>query len=159
MVMGVVGTAIDRVIRLPVGQIGRHICLAQEDGARSLQLADHSGIAKCYVVGIGLMTPAGGKPFDIEAFLDCHGNAEQGAFTRRTIIRHRLGPIPRPVEICHHHGVDVRIQTLDPRDGSLHRVERGHLAPAHLFCKFDSTGIVGQRRVSHDVSSWVGNVG
>ena len=159
MVVRIVGAAVDRIVRLPIRQIGRDIGLAEDDRTRCFQLRDHACIAPRDVSDMRLVSPAGRQALDVETFLDRHRHAEQRLIGLRTLDGHRAGAVQRAIEIRHHHRIDMRIEVLDPRNRRLDRFERCHLGPADRGRGFDGTGFVRQRGIGHAVSSIAANVG
>src|SRR3546814_16672054 len=64
------------------------------------------------------------QPGYVEAFLDRHRYAEQRLVRSGRRAVHRPGGFERAFEVADHHRIDMRIETLDPRDGILHRFAR-----------------------------------
>src|SRR3546814_20730962 len=70
------------------------------------------------------MPPAGWQSGYVEAFLDRHRYAEQRLVRSGRRAVHRPGGFERAFEVADHHRIDMRIETFDPRDGILHRLDR-----------------------------------
>jgi hypothetical protein len=147
--MGVAAAAIDRVEALPVGEVHRHVGLADDDRARCLQPPHQLGIVRGDGVLEARMAEGGGKPFDVEAFLDRHRHAEQRLIGSGTRLVHRLCGFVGPFEIGHGERVDIRIELLYPHDRSVDCL--GHAAPpvTDFSSRGESAGFVGQLRIGH----------
>jgi hypothetical protein len=143
VIVRIVGPAIDRIVRLPVGEVGRDIGLAEDDRAGALELADHPGVARGDRVGIFAVTPGSRQAADIEAFLDRHRHAEQRLVLGQPPGGHGLGLFLRAVEVGHHHRVDMRVEMFDPRNRRFDRLEWRHLSMADRARNLDRTGFRG----------------
>ena len=122
--MRIARTPVNRVARLPIRQIGRHVGLADEDRTCALEPLDDERIALGDVVGEPFVAPAGGQAGDIETFLDRHRHAEQRPIVARRLPVERLGSGARTFEIAHDDRVDLHVAILDPRDCGFHRLAR-----------------------------------
>ena len=75
--MRVIGPAIDRIVRLPVGQFGRDIGLADNHRARPLEALHNQGISIRQVVAGMLQTPCRWRACQMKAFLHRHWDAKK----------------------------------------------------------------------------------
>ena len=75
---GIAGGAVDRVGALPVRQHFRDIGFAEDDRAGLFEFGNDRGVVIRDIVTERFATPAGRQAGDVEAFLQCHRDAEQG---------------------------------------------------------------------------------
>ncbi len=104
----IVGGAVDRVEGLPVGELGTDVGLADDDGARVLEAADHDGVLSNVDLVRTRDAPCGGQSGDVEGLLDRHRKAEQGAPV--AVQQRRVGPRrshARPLEVANDHRVEI----------------------------------------------------
>ena len=78
-VPGVVGGAVDRVVALEVGQVQRHVALAEDHRACRLEPVDHQRVRRGGVVLARQVAPGGGLADQVEGFLHRHRQAVQRA--------------------------------------------------------------------------------
>ena len=76
---GIVRPPVDGVGGLPVGQHGRDIGLAQQDGARGAGALDGGGVVLGDEVAPLRHAAGSGQANHVEGLLDRHGEAEEGA--------------------------------------------------------------------------------
>jgi hypothetical protein len=145
----VAGAAIDRVDALPVGQVDRHIGLADDDRARRLQPLHQQRILQGDLVLEARMAPGGREPGDIEALLDGHRHAEQRLVKPPGRGVHRLGCGIGGLEIRHREGIDGAIAFLDPSDRRVDRLRHAELARADCQRGGEGTRLVGELRIGH----------
>ena len=124
-IVGIVGGAIDRIRRLPVGERHRHVGLADDHGAGGLQPLDRDGILGRPPVLEGGNAPGRRQPRDVERLLHGHRQTEQrpALAARQRLVGSDRG-LACPVEVTHHHGVDGFVERLDARDGLVEQLDR-----------------------------------
>jgi hypothetical protein len=120
--------------RLPVGEVERHVGLAEEHRAGAEQAVDDRGVPPRDVVPKSGDAPRGGETGDVVGFLDRHGHAVertphpppgQGAVGRAR-------PSARSREIAHDDGIERGVVLLDPGQIELEKLETAYLALADV---------------------------
>ena len=78
-VPGIAGHSVDVVVTLPIEQLERHICFAEDDGAGALCPPDKDSVLFRHEVLELRDTPRRRQSSDIVGFLDRYRHTEQGS--------------------------------------------------------------------------------
>ena len=151
--MRIARATIDRVETLPVGEIDRHIGLADDHRAGLFQAPHQYGILGGDVIAIFGMAEGGWQAGDIEAFLDRHRHAEQRLIAPSVLGRSgrikRAGSGIGRFEIGDRQRVDAGIKVLEPHDRRIHRLGDAQPPLADRRRRGERAGFLGQLRISH----------
>ena len=152
--------AMDRVEALPVRQHERDIGLAEDHGASGAVPLDHGRVRVRDVVAELRNTPCRGRPCQVEAVLDRHRQAVEGAggFPRRAAPVRGVGFLPRALDVLPDNGVDCLIVPFDAVEKVIEqlartnfaRIEQRHQSGGRLVVDFrhPALPVLGRQRCS-----------
>ena len=129
-VPGVVGGAVDRVVGLEVGQVQRHVALAEDHRASRLEPVDHQRVRRGGVRLARQVAPGGGLAGQVEGFLHRHRQAVQRApelaFGQRAVGGTRT--LECGLAVVDHQCIQRRIEAVDAFEIGLEQLDTAHLA-------------------------------
>ena len=149
----VVGRAVDGVEALPVGEVERHVRLAEEHDAGPEQAVDGQRVPGRDVVVEGRHAPRRGQAGDVVRLLDGHGHAVQRAPHLAAGQRAVGGARPRAraLEIPDDDRVQRAIVALDARQVEVEQLETAELLAADVGGEPPGRA---ERNVEHRGASW-----
>ena len=126
---GIVGRAVDIVVALPVGEVQRHVGLAEQgDAGIHHALCDQRILCRDRVLEGGI-APGGGEARDVEGFLDGHRHTVQRAPIFATIKRSisGIGTVTCSALVTPDNGIDGAIKLCRPAQKHFQQVARRNL--------------------------------
>ena len=126
---GLLVDAVDLVVALPVGEVQRHVGLAEQGDAGIDHALRHQRVLLGDVVLEGGIAPGRGQARDVERLLDGHRHAVQRPqlLPRLDRLVGRPGPLARALDVGGDDGVELGIVGFDPLEIEVQKFEAADL--------------------------------